>query len=63
MSEYNFPDEALIGHATGNPDLDSTTLGSHAPAGQRGRIRFSNWLGNLLCAEAQDRTGDTWFFR
>src|SRR5439155_21641837 len=46
----------------GNHDLDETTLGSHAPAGQRGRIRFSNSLGNLLCAEGQNRT-DTWFFR
>src|SRR5207244_11883144 len=38
-------------------------LVSRAPAGQRGRIRFSNSLGDLLCAEGQNRTGDTWFFR
>ena len=26
-------------------------------------MTFSNFLGNCVCAEGQDRTGDTWFFR
>ncbi len=42
---------------------DSTHSGSRRSLGQRGRMPFSNSLGNPDCAEGRDRTGDTWFFR
>src|SRR5437879_11942533 len=38
-------------------------IGSRPSPGQRGRTPFSNSLGNSFCAEGQNRTGDTWFFR
>src|SRR5436305_5711603 len=41
----------------------ATHIGSRPPQGQRGRTPFSNSLGNSRCAEGQNRTGDTWFFR
>src|SRR5438105_6812709 len=41
----------------------STHIGSRPSLGQRGHTPFSNSLGNSFCAEGQNRTGDTWFFR
>jgi hypothetical protein len=45
------------------PWIGVTHIGLCVSLGQRGRTPFSNSLGNSFCAEGQNRTGDTWFFR
>ena len=43
-------------------DHRATHIGARPPAGSARTHAFLEFAENSFCAEAQDRTGDTWFF-